>query len=65
MSEPRNMKNSELHHKLKNQPGEKGDEAHTRPDKEGELSPEVQRTIENAKSETQLAEELKTAVEKD
>lgn len=57
MSEPRNMKNSELHHKLKNQPGEKGDE--------GELSPEVQRTIENAKSETQLAEELKTAVEKD
>lgn len=51
------LRGSEQHHDLKNQPGEKGDKDHAETD--GELSKENAKAVKSSDSDTQLADALR------
>ncbi|MEL6516338.1 MAG: hypothetical protein AAFQ39_01385 [Pseudomonadota bacterium] len=57
------LKGSEQHHDLKNQPGEDGDPDHA--DTDGALSPELEEVVESTDASTQIADKLKRAVDDD
>ncbi|WP_424926961.1 hypothetical protein [Amaricoccus tamworthensis] len=57
------LKNSELHHPLKNEPGEKGDQDHAESD--GNLSRKGEKTVEDNDSDTGIADALRDAVKND
>lgn len=51
------LKNSELHHPLKNEPGEKGDGDHA--DTDGNLSGKKEQTVEENDADTAIADALR------
>ncbi|WP_306115546.1 MULTISPECIES: hypothetical protein [unclassified Roseovarius] len=57
------LKGSKQHHDLKNRPGEAGDPNHAEND--GELSDEVASAIAEGEGDTQIADALREAAEKD
>jgi len=59
------LKNSELHHPLKNQPGEKGDAQHADGEGDGAVSPDIAKTIEEQKDGSAMAAAFKDAVSDD
>ncbi|MCI2394029.1 hypothetical protein [Aliiroseovarius sediminis] len=58
---PLNLKGSSQHHKLKNQPGEKGDEDHNKSD--DTPADDLKDTVAEVEADTELAEAMRDAVE--
>lgn len=64
---PTDLKNSSLHHDLKNQPGEDGNPDHTTDNDTGDkdaLSEKVASAIKSSDDDTAIAQKLKNAVRK-
>ena len=58
------LKNSELHHDLKNQPGENGDPDHAE-DGDGKLPSDIEQAVKDGEGDNAIAAELKDAVDND
>lgn len=59
---PYDLKNSKLHHALKNRPGKSADETHAQSDDDTGLPGDVKSAIKSGDDTTQLADELKSAI---
>jgi len=60
---PLDLNGSEQHHDLKNQPGEKGDPEHTKPNggDKGKADGAIKDTLEQSNEKTTMSAELKDA----